>query len=158
MTTTATGHRRIHLKTFVPKYYQALIALDAESAVGLDARLAELVRVRASQLNGCAYCLDMHAQDARQAGESEQRLYLLSVWREAGDFFSEPERAALALTEAMTLISVDHVPDDVYDVAAKAFDETTLAQVMALIITINAWNRVGVTCRLEPGHYSPQNG
>lgn len=157
MTATATGLRRINLKTLVPKYYEALIALDAESAVGLDARLAELVRVRASQLNGCAYCLDMHSQDARQVGESEQRLYLLTAWREAGDFYSEQERAALALTEAMTLISVDRVPDDVYDIAAKAFDETTLAQVVALIITINAWNRVGVTCRLEPGHYSPQS-
>lgn len=158
MTTTATSHRRIKLKTLVPKFYQAMIALDAESAVGLDARLAELVRVRAAQLNGCAYCLDMHSQDARHAGESEQRLYLLSAWREAGDIYSEQERAALALTEAITLISVDQVPDDVYDVAAKAFDDTTLAQLVALIITINAWTRIGVTCRLQPGHYSPQNG
>ena len=97
----------------------------------------------------------MHTLDARHAGEIEQRLYLVSTWREARNFYSEQEQAALELTEAITLISVDHVPDDVYEVAAKAFDDKELAQLIALIITINAWNRVGVTCRLEPGHYSP---
>jgi AhpD family alkylhydroperoxidase len=147
--------RRLKLPTHAPAFYKALIALDAESAIGLDERLAELVRIRASQLNGCAYCLDMHTLDARHGGETEQRLYLVSTWREARNFYSEQEQAALELTEAITLISVDHVPDDVYEVAAKAFDDKELAQVIALIIMINAWNRVGVTCRLEPGHYSP---
>jgi AhpD family alkylhydroperoxidase len=147
--------RRLKLPTHAPGFYKALIALDAESAIGLDERLAELVRIRASQLNGCAYCLDMHTLDARHGGETEQRLYLVSTWREARNFYSEQEQAALELTEAITLISVDHVPDDVYEVAAKAFDDKELAQLIALIIMINAWNRVGVTCRLEPGHYSP---
>ena len=146
---------RLKLPTHAPAFYKALIALDAESAIGLDERLAELVRIRASQLNGCAYCLDMHTLDTRHAGETEQRLYLVSTWREARNFYSEQEQAALELTEAITLISVDHVPDDVYEVAAKAFDDKELAQLIALIIMINAWNRVGVTCRLEPGHYSP---
>jgi AhpD family alkylhydroperoxidase len=152
---TFTENRRVKLTTHAPAFYKALIALDAESATGLDERLAELVRIRASQLNGCAYCLDMHTLDARHAGDTEQRLYLVSAWREARKFYSGQEQAALELTEAITLISADHVPDDVYEVAAKAFDDKELAQLIALIITINAWNRVGVTCRLEPGHYSP---
>ena len=116
---------------------------------------ADLVRIRASQLNGCAYCLDMHTLDAKHAGDSEQRLHLVGAWREARKFYSEQEQAALALTEAITLISVDHVPDDVYAVAAAAFDDKELAQLIGLIICINAWNRVGVTGRLEPGHYDP---
>ncbi|HEU4947866.1 MAG TPA: carboxymuconolactone decarboxylase family protein [Kribbella sp.] len=152
---TTTTNRRVKLATHAPDFYKALIALDAESATGLDGRLADLVRIRASQLNGCAYCLDMHTLDARHAGDTEQRLYLTSTWREARSFYSEQEQAALELTEAITLISVDHVPDDVYDIAAKAFDDKELAQLIGLIIMINAWNRVGVTCRLAPGHYSP---
>ena len=147
--------RRIKLPQLAPAWYEAMNALDAQSATGLDPKLAELVRIRASQLNGCAYCLDMHTLDARYGGETEQRLTLVATWREAGNFYSEQERAAFALTEAITLISVDHVPDDVYELAAKAFDDKDLAQLMALIITINAWNRVGVSCRMQPGHYSP---
>jgi AhpD family alkylhydroperoxidase len=152
---TTTKPRRVKLATLAPDFYKALIDLDAVSATGLDRHLAELVRIRASQLNGCAYCLDMHTQDARHAGESEQRLHLVSAWREARKFFSEQELAALELTEAITLISVDHVPDQVYESAAKVFDDKELAQLIGLIIMINAWNRVGVSCRLEPGHYSP---
>jgi AhpD family alkylhydroperoxidase len=152
---TTTTPRRVKLATLAPDFYKALIDLDAVSATGLDRHLAELVRIRASQLNGCAYCLDMHTQDARHAGESEQRLHLVSAWREARGFFSEQELAALELTEAITLISVDHVPDQVYESAAMVFDDKELAQLIGLIIMINAWNRVGVSCRLEPGHYSP---
>jgi len=152
---TTTKPRRVKLATLAPDFYKALIDLDAVSATGLDRHLAELVRIRASQLNGCAYCLDMHTLDARHAGESEQRLHLVSAWREARRFFSEQELAALELTEAITLISVDHVPDQVYESAAKVFDDKELAQLIGLIIMINAWNRVGVSCRLEPGHYSP---
>jgi AhpD family alkylhydroperoxidase len=152
---TTTTPRRVKLATLAPDFYKALIDLDAVSATGLDRHLAELVRIRASQLNGCAYCLDMHTLDARHAGESEQRLHLVSAWREARRFFSEQELAALELTEAITLISVDHVPDQVYESAAKVFDDKELAQLIGLIIMINAWNRVGVSCRLEPGHYSP---
>lgn len=147
--------RRVKIASLVPDFYKALIALDAQSATGLDPLLVNLVRIRASQLNGCAYCLDMHTIDARHQGDSEQRLYLLSAWREARKFYSEKEQAALELTEAITLISVDHVPDDVYEIAANAFEDKELAQLIGLIITINAWTRVGVTGRMEPGHYNP---
>jgi AhpD family alkylhydroperoxidase len=152
---STTTHRRVKIATLAPDFYQALIDLDAQSATGLDPRLADIVRIRASQLNGCAYCLDMHTLDARHGGDSEQRLNLIATWREARKFYSAQEQAALELTEAITLISVDHVPDDVYAIAAAAFDDKDLAQLIGLIITINAWNRVGVTGRLEPGHYNP---
>jgi AhpD family alkylhydroperoxidase len=152
---TTTTPRRVKIATHAPDFYQALIDLDAQSAVGLDPRLADIVRIRASQLNGCAYCLDMHTLDARHAGDTEQRMNLIATWREARKFYSEQEQAALELTEAMTLISVDHVPDQVYEIAAAAFDDKELAQLIGLIIMINAWNRVGVTCRLQPGHYDP---
>jgi AhpD family alkylhydroperoxidase len=152
---STNARRRVKLATYAPEFYQALIALDEVSALGLDTKLAHLVRIRASQLNGCAYCLDMHTLDARHAGDSEQRLYLVGAWREARKFYSPQEQAALELTEAITLISVDHVPDEAYNAAAEVFDEKELAQLIGLIITINAWNRVGVTGRLEPGHYNP---
>ncbi|MFF0270854.1 carboxymuconolactone decarboxylase family protein [Kribbella sp. NPDC004536] len=154
MTTTTT--RRVKLANLVPDFYKAMIELDAVSDNGLDPKLAHLVRIRASQLNGCAYCTDMHSLDLRELGEDQQqRIALLPVWREAPKFYTEQEKAALQLTEAITLISVDHVPDDVYDVAAQAFDEKDLAQLIALIITINMWTRVGVTGKMEPGHYKP---
>ncbi|GAA3135705.1 AhpD family alkylhydroperoxidase [Kribbella aluminosa] len=148
--------RRVKLATLVPDFYKALIELDKVSDNGLDPKLAHLVRIRASQLNGCAYCTDMHSLDLLQFGEEQQqRIALLPVWREAQKFYTEQEKAALQLTEAITLISVDHVPDDVYEVAAQAFDEQDLAQLIALIITINMWTRVGVTGKMEPGHYKP---
>jgi len=154
MSTTTT--RRVKLANLVPDFYQAMIALDAASDAGLDPKLAHLVRIRASQINGCAYCTDMHSLDLRQLGDDQQqRITLLPVWREARNFYTEQEQAALALAEAITLVSVDHVPDDVYSVAANAFDEKDLAQLIALIITINMWTRVGVTGKLEPGHYNP---
>jgi AhpD family alkylhydroperoxidase len=154
---TATRNTRVKLASLAPDFYKALIALDAESATGLDGQLAYLVRIRASQLNGCSYCLDMHTLDARHAGDSEQRLYLVGSWREARKFYSPQEQAALGLTEAITLISVDHVPDEAYNAAAEVFDEKELAQLIGLIITINAWTRLGVTGRLEPGHYNPSH-
>jgi AhpD family alkylhydroperoxidase len=153
MSTTTT--RRVKLANLAPDFYKALIALDAVADSGLDPKLAHLVRIRASQLNGCAYCVDMHTLDSRHVGDTEQRLNLLPVWREARRFYTEQEQAALELTESITLISVDHVPDEVYDLAAKSFDDKDLAQLIALIIMINAWNRVGVTGRMEPGHYKP---
>jgi AhpD family alkylhydroperoxidase len=151
MTTT----RRVKLANLVPDFYKAMIELDKVSDEGLDPKLAHLVRVRASQINGCAYCTDMHSLDLLELGDNQQRITLLPVWRESRNFYSEQEQAALALTEAITLVSVDHVPDDVYEVAAKAFDEKGLAQLIALIITINMWTRVGVTGKMEPGHYKP---
>jgi AhpD family alkylhydroperoxidase len=152
---STTTPRRVKIASHAPEFYQALIALDEVSALGLDPKLAHLVRIRASQLNGCAYCLDMHTLDARHEGDTAQRINLVATWREARKFYTEQELAAFELTEAMTLISVGHVPDDVYAIAAAAFDEKELAQLMGLIIMINAWNRVGVSCRLEPGHYNP---
>jgi AhpD family alkylhydroperoxidase len=152
----STTTRRVKLANLVPDFYKAMIELDQVSDEGIDPKLANLVRVRASQINGCAYCTDMHSLDLLHLGDDQQRITLLPVWREAKKFYSEQEQAALELTEAITLISVDHVPDDVYDVAAKAFDEKALAQLIALIITINMWTRVGVTGRMEPGHYKPE--
>ena len=132
--------------------YRAMIAFD--DSIEFDPALRELVRVRASILNGCAYCVDMHTKDARAAGETEKRLYALAAWHEA-PFFSERERAALALTDAVTLISVDHVPREVYDTAAEHFDEPELAQLIWAITAINAWNRVAVATRMLPGEYEP---
>jgi AhpD family alkylhydroperoxidase len=151
----STTTRRVKLANVVPDFYKAMIELDRVSAEGLDPKLAHLVRIRASQINGCSYCTDMHSLDLLQLDDNQQRITLLPVWREAKKFYSEQEQAALALTEAITLVSVDHVPDDVYEVAANAFDEKDLAQLIALIITINMWTRVGVTGKMEPGHYRP---
>src|SRR5258708_49578 len=113
---------------------------------GIDPLLRELVRVRASQLNGCAYCIDMHTKDARAAGETEQRLYALPAWRETL-FFTERERAALALTEDVTLMARDHVPAAAYEAAAEVLTPGEIAALLALIITISAWNAIGVTTR-----------
>ncbi len=138
-----------------PEVYKAMVTLDAAARKGVDPTLAELVKVRASQLNHCAFCIDMHTKDARAAGESEERLYLLNAWEEAGHLYSEKEQAALALTEAITVLTDGFVPDEVYEQAAKHFEERELAQLIALIFTINAWNRIGVTTRMTPGAYKP---
>ena len=118
---------------------------------GLDPALVELVQIRSSQLNGCAYCLHMHTSDARKAGESEERLHMIAVWREASAFFTDQERAALELAEAVTLVSQSGVPDTVYANAAKHFDEPELAQLLALIFTINTWNRIALSTAKVPG-------
>ena len=124
-------------------------------AAGIDPLLRELVRVRASQLNGCAYCIDMHTKDARAAGETEQRLYALPAWRET-PFFTRKERAALALTENVTLMARDHVPAAAYEAAAGELAPAEIAALLSLIIAINAWNAIGVTTRAwEPGSYQP---
>ena len=122
---------------------------------GLEAPLLELVKMRASQLNGCAYCIDMHTKDARAAGESEQRIYLLSAWREA-PFYSERERAALEWTEALTLIADNHVPDDIYAKVASHFSEEELVNLTLAVVTINGWNRIAISFRSEPGTYQPE--
>ena len=131
-----------------------MLALDSASAAGPDKALLELMRIRASQINGCAYCIDMHTKDARARGETEQRIYGLSAWRET-PYYTERERAALALTEAITLVSESRVGDDVYEQAAKQFTEEELAQLISLVVTINAWNRIAVTTRITPGEYEP---
>jgi AhpD family alkylhydroperoxidase len=138
-----------------PEVYKAMVGLDTAARKGLDPALTELVKTCASQINHCAFCIDMHTKDARAAGESEERLYLLSAWEEAGDLYTGKEQAALALTEAVTVLTDGFVPDEVYARAAKHFEEKELAQLIALIMTINAWNRIGVTTRLAPGSYKP---
>jgi len=150
MTITADNAPRMDLKTLAPRVYKAMLALDAAAGDGLEPPLKELVRIRASQLNGCVYCIDMHSTDARKGGESEQRIYALPAWREA-PYYTARERAAFALTDAVTLLSETHVPRGVYDEAAAQFTEPELAQLISLILTINAWNRIAVTTRLEPG-------
>ncbi|MGV9643843.1 carboxymuconolactone decarboxylase family protein [Streptomyces sp. NPDC003514] len=134
---------RLDFAKAAPKVFRAIIGLDAAARAGLAPALVELVQIRASHLNHCAYCLHMHTNDARKAGESEDRLHMVAVWREAPHFFTEREQAALALTEAVTLVS-GGVPDDVYARAAAHFDEAELAQLLGLIMTINTWNRVAL--------------
>ncbi|MCX4745623.1 carboxymuconolactone decarboxylase family protein [Kitasatospora sp. NBC_01287] len=159
MTTTNGGSARLNLRQLSSDTYAAMgklagTAAAAAERAGLEKPLLELVRIRASQINGCSYCLDMHAKDARHAGETEQRIYALSAWQET-PFYSERERAALELTEAITLIHDGRVPDEVYEPAAKVFGEEQLAQLIWVIIVINAYNRVAITPRLTPGGYTP---
>ncbi|TXS49065.1 carboxymuconolactone decarboxylase family protein [Streptomyces sp. t39] len=132
-----------------PKVFKAVLALDAAARDGIDPVLVELVQIRASQINRCAYCIDYHTSDARKAGETNERIDQLSAWEESS-LYSEAERAALALTEAVTLLP-GGVPDEVYGEAAAFFDEKQLAQLIALIFTVNAWNRMNVTTRKTPG-------
>ncbi|RFU40758.1 carboxymuconolactone decarboxylase family protein [Actinomadura logoneensis] len=132
-----------------PKVFKAVLALDAAARDGLDPVVVELVQIRASQLNKCAYCIDYHTGDARKAGETEERIYQLSAWHESSLYTAE-ERAALALTEAVTLLP-QGVPDEVYAEAETRFGEKGLAQLIALIFTVNTWNRMNVTTRKTPG-------
>jgi AhpD family alkylhydroperoxidase len=121
---------------------------------GLEPKLRELVKIRASQINGCAYCVDMHTIDARAMGETEQRLYAVAVWEEA-PFFTERERAALLWTEKVTLLSVDHVPDAVYEQVRAHFTDEELVNLTLAVIAINGWNRLAVSFRSVAGHYKP---
>ncbi len=140
---------RINIKDLEPAAYKALLGLESYlHTSGISPLHQEMIRIRASQINGCAYCLDMHTHDARKAGESEKRIYTMSAWRET-PFFNEEERAILALTEAVTLIP-NGVSDEVYQQAARLFDENYLAQVIMAIITINAWNRLAISTKMQP--------
>ncbi|MEV7022467.1 carboxymuconolactone decarboxylase family protein [Kitasatospora sp. NPDC093558] len=148
--TTAAPARLDYART-VPKVFRAMIALDAAAREGLDPALVELVQLRTSQLNGCAYCLDMHARDARKAGESDERIYLLPVWHDApAGVYSERERAALALAEEITAIG-GGVSDAVYARAAAHFEDEELAHLISVCFTINTWNRINVTTHKTPG-------
>ncbi|ANW18533.1 carboxymuconolactone decarboxylase family protein [Streptomyces clavuligerus] len=138
-----------------PDLYKAMVRLDRVAREGVDPVLLELVKIRASQLNRCAFCLDMHSKDALAAGESVERIVQLSAWQESRHFYTAKEIAALELTEAVTVLTDGFVPDEVYARARAAFDETELARLVGAIIVINAWNRFGVTFRLTPGHYTP---
>jgi AhpD family alkylhydroperoxidase len=144
---------RMQLPEVAARQFAAMLRLEA--SIELDRGLRELVNMRVSQLNGCAFCLDMHWKDARAAGEEEHRLYLLAAWRES-PVYSEREQAALDLCEAMTLIHTGHVPDAVWDRARAAFEDAELAQLVFQITAINAWNRLMITSRTEPGHYQPR--
>ncbi|MDX2675615.1 carboxymuconolactone decarboxylase family protein [Streptomyces sp. NY05-11A] len=146
---------RLHWTEHAPEVFKAMLRLDAAARKGLDSKLLELVKIRASQINRCALCVDMHSKDALAAGESVERIVQLSAWEESEHFYTEKELAALALTEAVTVLTDGFVPDAVYDRAAGFFEDAELAQLIAAITVINAWNRFGVTCRLVPGHYRP---
>ncbi len=145
--------RRIDYRTIAAEAVTALGRLQRYvDRCGLEPLLLELVKLRASFINGCAYCVDMHTKDARALGETEQRLYAVPVWRET-PFFSDRERAALAWTEAVTLVGNDHVPDDVYDQASSQFSEKELVDLTFAVIAINSWNRLAVPFRTVPGSY-----
>ena len=134
---------------------RAMLALSSEVEASLERRLIELVKIRASQINGCAYCIDMHTKEARLAGETEQRIYALSAWRET-PFFNERERAALEWTEAVTRIADTHVPDEIHEHVASHFNEDELVALTFAVIVINSWNRLAVSFRVPVGSYQPR--
>jgi AhpD family alkylhydroperoxidase len=147
---------RLEIAKAAPQAYRAMAGLESYVRnSGLEPALLELVRLRASQINGCAFCIDMHTKDARAEGESEQRLYALTAWRET-PFFTDRERAALAWTEALTLISETHAPDDVYEAVHPHFSEEELANLTLAIVAINGWNRIALGFRTVPGTYQRQ--
>lgn len=140
---------RIKIDKVEPAGYKAVLGLEKFiESTSLTRTHKDLIKIRASQINGCAFCIDMHTKEARKAGETEQRIYALNAWRDT-TFFTEEERAILALTEEVTLIS-DHVSDETYEHAAHVLRETYLAQVILAIITINVWNRIGIATKLLP--------
>jgi AhpD family alkylhydroperoxidase len=144
---------RIDLMNVNPGVVKAMLGLERQvRQAGFDHRLLDLVRMRASQINGCAYCLDMHSKDARANGETEQRLYGLDAWRET-PYYSERERAALEWTEALTLVSETRVPDEVYERVRKQFSEDELAHLSLAVVAINGWNRLNIAARTVPGDY-----
>jgi AhpD family alkylhydroperoxidase len=142
--------KRIVIKELQPKAYEAMFALEKYlSQSKIEPALKELIKIRVSQINGCAYCIDQHTKDARKQGETEQRIYGLNAWRET-PFYNETERAVLALAEEITHISVHGVSDETYNNALKQLGEETLAQAIMAIITINAWNRIGISTHMQP--------
>src|SRR5688500_4870308 len=146
---------RFDFHSVAPRGLQAMLGLQTYvNNAGLEHGLLELVKMRASQINGCAYCLDMHSKDARAAGETEQRLYLLGAWREA-PMYTDRERAALAWTEAVTCLAEGHVPDDVYAAARAHFSEQELADLTLAVVAINGWNRLAIAFRSPAGSYRP---
>jgi len=134
---------------------RAMLELSSQVEGKVERRLFELVKIRASQINGCAYCLDMHTKDARVAGETEQRIYALNAWRET-PFFSDRERAALEWTEAVTRVADTHVPDEIYERVKTQFDEAELVALTFAIVVINSWNRLAVSFRVPVGSYQPR--
>ncbi|MCM0082379.1 carboxymuconolactone decarboxylase family protein [Geomonas sp. Red32] len=148
---------RIDVTKVAPEALNAMLGVEkAVHASGLEESLLDLIKLRASQINGCAYCIDMHTKDARARGETEQRIYELDAWRET-PFYSARERAALAWTEVVTVLTNGHVPDDVYEEARTAFSDRELAFITLAIAAINSWNRLAIAFRAEPGTYQPQH-
>ncbi len=146
---------RIDARKYLTEPQKSLYAIETYFAeCGLDHKLLHLIKMRASQINGCAYCIDMHSKDARALGETEQRLYELDAWRET-PFYTERERAALAWTESLTLVSETHVPDDVFEEVRKQFSEKEIVDLTLAVGMINLWNRLAIALRAVPGHYKP---
>ncbi|MFI8926423.1 carboxymuconolactone decarboxylase family protein [Streptomyces sp. NPDC053474] len=146
---------RLNMAELAPEAYKAMIRFAAAAKRGVDPVLFELIQIRASQLNHCAFCLDMHTKDALAAGESVERIVQLSTWEESKHFYTAREIAAIELTEAVTVLTDGFVPDAVYERAARHFDDAELAHLIAAITLINGWNRFAVTTRMVPGHYTP---
>lgn len=146
---------RIDYRRYAQDAQKAMYALENYlSECGLEHSLIHLLKMRASQMNGCAFCIDMHSKDARALGETEQRLYELDAWRET-PFYTDRERAALAWIEAITLVSQTHVPDAVYDEVRKQFNEKEIIDLIYVATAINSWNRIAISLRVVPGHYRP---
>ncbi|MCV7053854.1 carboxymuconolactone decarboxylase family protein [Mycolicibacterium gilvum] len=150
MTQILATRSRLKIYKASPELYDAMMVLSTAAAKDVDPALGELIKIRASQMNRCAFCLDMHTRDARKIGVSEQKLDLLSAWAEAAGVFDDAERAALALTEAITELGHAGVSDDVYEDAAAVFSDRELGQVIAMAVTINAWNRINAAVRTPP--------
>ena len=149
-------HPRMELGVESAAAYRAMLQLERYvRGSGINPTLLELIKIRASQINGCAFCIDMHTKDARLNGETEQRIYALSAWRET-PFFTTEERAVLALTEAVTLIATNPVSDEIYDEVSRYFTPDEIANLLMAIVTINGWNRIAITTRIIPGTYEPQ--
>jgi AhpD family alkylhydroperoxidase len=147
--------QRIDPMKVAPGTYKAMAGLEAYLAeCGLETKLLHLLKLRVSQINGCAYCLDMHWKDLRAAGENEQRLYGLDAWRES-PYYTERERAALEWIESVTLVSQTHVPDSAYETVKKQFNEKEIADLTLAAAAINAWNRLAIAMRIKPGAYQP---
>ena len=148
---------RFNIATASPNVYKAMMGLEEHlHHCSIELPLVHLVKLRASQINECAYCIDMHWKDLRALGETEQRLYSLDAWREC-PWYSDRERAALAWTEAVTLVAVDQVPDAVYEAVRPHFNDTELADLTCAVATINAWNRLSIAARSTPGTYQPKS-
>jgi AhpD family alkylhydroperoxidase len=146
---------RIHYTKVAPGAYHAMLGLEHYlHECSLEEKLLHLIKLRVSQINGCAYCIDMHWKDLRAIGESEQRLYSLDAWEET-PFYTDRERAAFAWAEMVTKVAQTHVPDDVYEEVRKHFSEKELADLTLAVATINAWNRLSIAARTEPGTYQP---
>jgi len=147
--------QRLDWMKLAPDVFKAMARLDTATGQGMEAYVLHIVKIRSSQVNRCAFCIDMHTKDALAVGESVDRIIQLDGWRESKHFYTAKEIAAIELTEAITVLTQAGVPDEVYAKAAKEFSETELAYLIGAITMINAWNRFGVSTRMVPGHYAP---